>query len=110
MAPEPRRFQRAERRPPPQRERSATDLTPLTDLKHAHSEHGPRARLLRHGPKYATELLDGLAAWMSRKGFEDLSHVRGLLAVPSEADGAAFERAGYVTAMRAANAGAYNQW
>jgi dihydroorotate dehydrogenase (fumarate) len=66
--------------------------------------------LLRHGPKYATELLDGLAAWMSRKGFEDLSQVRGLLAVPSEADGAAFERAGYVTAMRAANAGAYNPW
>jgi len=66
--------------------------------------------LLRHGPKYATELLDGLAAWMDRKGFEDLSQVRGLLAVPSEADGAAFERAGYVTAMRAANAGAYNPW
>ncbi|HET7051401.1 MAG TPA: dihydroorotate dehydrogenase-like protein [Solirubrobacteraceae bacterium] len=66
--------------------------------------------LLRHGPKYASELLDGLAAWMSRKGFEDLSHVRGLLAVPSEADGAALERAGYVAAMRAANAGAYAPW
>jgi dihydroorotate dehydrogenase (fumarate) len=66
--------------------------------------------LLRHGPRYATELLDGLAAWMSRKGFEDLSQVRGLLAVPPETDAAAYERSGYVTAMRAANAGAYAPW
>ncbi len=66
--------------------------------------------LLRHGPAYAGELLDGLTAWMSRKGFEDLEGVRGLLAVPPEADAAAYERAGYVTAMRAANAGAYEPW
>jgi dihydroorotate dehydrogenase (fumarate) len=66
--------------------------------------------LLRHGPNYAADLLDGLTAWMSRKGFDDLARVRGLLAVPPEADAAAYERAGYVTAMRAANAGAYNPW
>jgi dihydroorotate dehydrogenase (fumarate) len=66
--------------------------------------------LLRHGPAYAAELLDGLTRWMSRKGFEDLDHVRGLLAVPPEADAAEYERAGYVSAMRAANAGAYNPW
>jgi dihydroorotate dehydrogenase (fumarate) len=66
--------------------------------------------LLRHGPAYAAELLDGLTRWMSRKGFEDLDRVRGLLAVPPEADAAAYERAGYVTAMRAANAGAYDPW
>jgi dihydroorotate dehydrogenase (fumarate) len=66
--------------------------------------------LLRHGPAYAAELLDGLTRWMSRKGFEDLDRVRGLLAVPPEADGAEYERAGYVSAMRAANAGAYNPW
>jgi dihydroorotate dehydrogenase (fumarate) len=47
---------------------------------------------------------------MSRKGFDDLARVRGLLAVPPETDAAAYERAGYVTAMRAANAGAYNPW
>ena len=29
--------------------------------------------LLRHGPEYATELLDGLSAWMARKGFETLA-------------------------------------
>jgi NADPH-dependent glutamate synthase beta subunit-like oxidoreductase len=41
MAPEPRRFQRSERRPPPQHDRSATDLTPLTDLEHERSRTGP---------------------------------------------------------------------
>ena len=63
--------------------------------------------LLRHGPMYAAELLDGLASWMARKGFQSVDEVRGMLAVPAAADEAAYERAGYVTAMRAANAGAY---
>jgi len=66
--------------------------------------------LLRHGPKYAGELLDGLARWMARKGFDSVDQVRGLLSVPREADTAAYERAGYVNAMRAANAGAYTPW
>ena len=29
--------------------------------------------LLRHGPEYAAELLDGLSAWMARNGFETLN-------------------------------------
>ena len=66
--------------------------------------------LLRHGPGYAAELLDGLSAWMQRKGFQSVEDVRGLLAVPDDADAAAYERAGYVSAMRAANAGAYDPW
>ena len=66
--------------------------------------------LLRHGPRYATELLDGVSAWMVRKGFTTLDDVRGLLAVPATTDAGAYERAGYVMAMRAANAGAYNPW
>ena len=66
--------------------------------------------LLRHGPEYAAELLGGLASWMARKGFTSVDEVRGLLAVPAVADEVAYERAGYVTAMRAANAGAYNPW
>ena len=32
------------------------------------------------------------------------------LVAPVPIDAAAYERAGYVTAMRAANAGAYNPW
>jgi dihydroorotate dehydrogenase (fumarate) len=64
--------------------------------------------LLRHGPTYAAELLDGLTSWMVRKGFQSVDELRGMLSVPAGADQAAYERAGYVTAMRAANAGAYN--
>jgi dihydroorotate dehydrogenase (fumarate) len=66
--------------------------------------------LLRHGPQYARELVDGLATWMARKGFDSLDGLRGMLAVPADADPAAVERAGYVSAMRAANAGAYAPW
>jgi dihydroorotate dehydrogenase (fumarate) len=64
--------------------------------------------LLRHGPQHAAELLGGLTTWMARKGFDTVDELRGMLAVPADADQAAFERAGYVAAMRAANAGAYS--
>jgi dihydroorotate dehydrogenase (fumarate) len=66
--------------------------------------------LLRHGPHYATALVDGLAAWMARKGFNQIDEVRGMLAVPTGTDGAVIERAGYVQALRAANAGDYGPW
>ena len=66
--------------------------------------------LLRHGPEHATVLLDGLSAWMARKGFQTVDGLRGMLSVPPGADGAAYERAGYVSALRAANAGAYGPW
>jgi dihydroorotate dehydrogenase (fumarate) len=61
--------------------------------------------LLRHGPRHAGVLLDGLSAWMARKGFATVADARGLLSVPAETDQAAFERAGYVTALQAANQG-----
>jgi dihydroorotate dehydrogenase (fumarate) len=66
--------------------------------------------LLRHGPSYASELLDGLSTWMVRKGFRTLDELRGMLAARPAGDQAASQRAGYVTAMRAANAGAYTAW
>jgi dihydroorotate dehydrogenase (fumarate) len=66
--------------------------------------------LLRHGPGYAAELLDGLSSWMARKGFQSVQELRGMLSAPPAADPAGRERAGYVTAMRAANAGAYAPW
>jgi dihydroorotate dehydrogenase (fumarate) len=47
---------------------------------------------------------------MARKGFDTVDDVRGLLAVPHDADAAAYGRSGYVAAMRAANAGAYSPW
>jgi dihydroorotate dehydrogenase (fumarate) len=58
---------------------------------------------LRHGPEHATVLLDGLSDWMARKEFAAVGELRGLLAVPASADEAAYERAGYVSALRAAN-------
>jgi dihydroorotate dehydrogenase (fumarate) len=58
--------------------------------------------LLRHGPDHATVLLDGLAAWMLRKGFTAVSELRGLLRVPAREGPDAFERSSYLTAMRQA--------
>jgi dihydroorotate dehydrogenase (fumarate) len=66
--------------------------------------------LLRHGPEHATVLLDGLSAWMTRKGFESVDELRGMLSVPPGTDAAAYERAGYVTGLRAANVRAYSAW
>jgi dihydroorotate dehydrogenase (fumarate) len=63
--------------------------------------------LLRHGPEHATALLDGLSNWMTRKGLRSVNELRGMLSVPTGADPAAYERAGYVTAMRAANKGTH---
>ncbi len=61
--------------------------------------------LLRRGVGHAGMLLDGLSDWMVRKGFAAVADVRGLLSVPADADQAAYERAGYVTALQAANQG-----
>lgn len=66
--------------------------------------------LLRHGPDHAAVLLDGLGSWMRRKGFRNLEELRGLLAAGRWSEGSGRERAGYVAAMRAANAGAYAPW
>jgi dihydroorotate dehydrogenase (fumarate) len=63
--------------------------------------------LLRHGPEYARVLLDGLTSWMGRKGLQSVDELRGMLSVPVDADSSAYERAGYVSGMRAANRGAY---
>ena len=62
--------------------------------------------LLRHGPDHAMELLGGLTAWMTRKGFTSLSDFRGLLAVSAGPAAAARERAGDVRSLRAADRGA----
>jgi dihydroorotate dehydrogenase (fumarate) len=66
--------------------------------------------LLRHGPEHATVLLDGLSAWMARKGFQSVEELRGMLSVPLDTDAEAYERAGYVTGLRAANVRVYSPW
>jgi dihydroorotate dehydrogenase (fumarate) len=65
--------------------------------------------LIRHGPQHAAVLLDGLSEWMLRKGYTSIGELRGILAVPADADQAAYERAGYVRALRAANS-AHSPW
>ena len=59
--------------------------------------------LIRHGPEHAAVLLDGLSDWMARKGYASVGDLRGLLAVPADIDQAAYERSGYVRALRGAN-------
>ena len=65
--------------------------------------------LLRHGPDHAGALVDGLSAWMGRKGFDSVEEFRGMLAV-TDGDEAGYERAGYVSPMREANASAEGAW
>jgi len=56
--------------------------------------------LLRHGPAHAAVLLDGLTAWMERKGFGGIGEVRGLLAANGDATGAGYGRSGYLSAVQ----------
>lgn len=57
--------------------------------------------LLRHGPQHARVLLDGLAAWMARKGFGAIGEFRGMMAA---ADGSPhYDRIGYLTAVEQAS-------
>jgi dihydroorotate dehydrogenase (fumarate) len=65
--------------------------------------------LIRHGPEHAGVLLDGLSEWMARKAYTSVGQMRGLLAVPADADQSAYERAGYVRALQAANS-AHSPW
>ncbi len=58
--------------------------------------------LVRHGTDYSAIMLGGLEEWLERKGFESLDKVRGMLAVPTNTDGAALQRAGYVSALERA--------
>jgi dihydroorotate dehydrogenase (fumarate) len=65
--------------------------------------------LLRHGPEHATTLLDGLSEWMTRKGYSTVGGLRGLLALPPGTDETAWERAGYLSTLHAAER-SYAPW
>lgn len=58
--------------------------------------------LLRNGTQHSADLLAGLERWLDRKGLRDLDQVRGMLAIPSDIDETAYERAGYVAALEKA--------
>jgi dihydroorotate dehydrogenase (fumarate) len=58
--------------------------------------------LLRHGPDHVTTLLDGLTAWMGRKGIGSVGEIRGLLAPSAETPQPGFGRYGYLHAVEQA--------
>lgn len=59
------------------------------------------AALVRHGAGYAGQLVDGVSSWLTRKQLS-LDKVRGMLAVPAEADASAYARSGYVSGLERA--------
>ena len=65
--------------------------------------------LLRHGPDHVTALLDGLTAWMDRKGIGSVGEIRGLLAPSAETPQPGFGRYGYLRAVEQATR-AYSPW
>jgi dihydroorotate dehydrogenase (fumarate) len=65
--------------------------------------------LLRHGPGHATALLDGLTAWMDRKGIGSVAEIRGLLAPAADTPQAGFGRYGYLHAVEQASR-AFSPW
>jgi dihydroorotate dehydrogenase (fumarate) len=58
--------------------------------------------LLRHGPAYAAVLLDGLTAWMERKGFGSTDEFRGMLSPAADVSRPGFGRPGYLSAVEQA--------
>jgi len=58
--------------------------------------------LLRHGPGHVTVLLDGLRAWMDRKGFGTVGELRGMLARAPGGE-PAYGRIGYLSAIEQAS-------
>jgi dihydroorotate dehydrogenase (fumarate) len=59
--------------------------------------------LLRHGPGHVAALLDGLTAWMERKGFGGVAEFRGVLATAVGAAGPGYGRSGYLSAVEHAS-------
>ena len=58
--------------------------------------------LLRHDPAHAAALLDGLTAWMERKGFGGIGEFRGMLATAADAAQPGYGRSGYLSAVKRA--------
>ena len=58
--------------------------------------------LLRHGPAHVTVLLNGLRAWMERKGFSSTDEIRGMFAAADNGRQSDFGRIGYLSAIEQA--------
>jgi dihydroorotate dehydrogenase (fumarate) len=55
--------------------------------------------LIRHGPDYASMLLDGLAVWLEANGYASVEEAKGSMSQQASPDPAAFERANYMQAV-----------
>ena len=58
--------------------------------------------LLRHGAGHVAVLLDGLTAWMERKGFGGTGEIRGMLAPAADVTQPGYGRRGYLSAVEQA--------
>ena len=56
--------------------------------------------LLTHGPGHVRTMVDGLAAWLDRKGFESVAQIKGSMSQRHVADPTAFERANYMKILQ----------
>ena len=56
--------------------------------------------LLHHGPAHIRTLVDGLSAWLDRKGVSSVAQVRGSMSQRHVADPTAFERANYIRVLQ----------
>jgi dihydroorotate dehydrogenase (fumarate) len=55
--------------------------------------------LLRHGPEYASLVLDGVDVWLETQGYESVRQARGSLSQAAGPDPSAFERSNYMQAL-----------
>ncbi len=56
--------------------------------------------VLKHGPQILTVTLQGLTAWLTEHGYENLDQVRGAMNLRRCPDAAAFERANYIKILQ----------
>jgi dihydroorotate dehydrogenase (fumarate) len=55
--------------------------------------------LLKHGPDHLTALIDGLAVWLERRGYQSVTQMKGAMSQRHVADPSAFERANYIKVL-----------
>ena len=56
--------------------------------------------LLKHGPGHVRTLVEGLTAWLERKGFSSVAQIKGSMSQRHVADPTAFERANYMKVLQ----------
>jgi dihydroorotate dehydrogenase (fumarate) len=56
--------------------------------------------LLEHGPGHIRLMVEGLRAWMERKGFQSVSQIKGSMSQRHVADPTAFDRANYLKVLQ----------